>query len=343
MRKPEGYKGSFFRSNLHIHVRKKGQGGNTKREILALVRERLGQSGIVYCLSRKSVDRTAKYLAKHGIAAAPYHAGMSDEERAGNQEAFRKDDVDVIVATIAFGMGIDKSNVRFVIHRDMPKDVESWYQEIGRAGRDGVQADCVLFYSWADVKLYEHFLKEIEDPRLRRIKGRATVSLFNLLESGRCRHQAILGHFDEAMGPCEASCDICTGVGVPEMVGGVASGFGSGFGSGLGSGSEVSPGRGPGLDGVKRARSGRGRRETPGGGEGTSDPPDLALFESLRDLRKELADAQGVPAYIVFSDRVLLEMASRKPTTLEEMLEVHGVGPAKLERYGKAFLERIGG
>ncbi|MDX1674935.1 MAG: ATP-dependent DNA helicase RecQ, partial [Longimicrobiales bacterium] len=162
MRKPEGYKGSFFRPNLHIHVRKKGQGGHTKREILALVRERLGEAGIVYCLSRKSVESTARYLSKHGIAALPYHAGMSDEERAANQEAFRNDDVDVIVATIAFGMGIDKSNVRFIIHRDMPKDTESWYQEIGRAGRDGLVSDCFLFYSWADVKMHERFLDEID-------------------------------------------------------------------------------------------------------------------------------------------------------------------------------------
>lgn len=196
-----------------------------------------------------------------------------------------------------------------------------------------MEADCVLFYSWADVKLHERFLEGIEDPRLRRARGRATVSLFNLLESGRCRHQAILRHFDEAMGPCEASCDICTGVGVPELVGEMRAA----------SRAEGSLTRNPALEAVKGARAGRGRRKARGAGKGSSPPADSALFESLRALRKELADAQGVPAYIVFSDRVLLEMAARKPATLEEMSEVHGVGPAKLSRYGKAFLERIGG
>ncbi|MFW6331178.1 MAG: RecQ family ATP-dependent DNA helicase, partial [Gemmatimonadota bacterium] len=202
MRKPKGYKGSFFRRNLRIHVRKKGQGGNTKREILALVRERAGQSGIVYCLSRKAVEQMAAYLEANGIAARPYHAGMSDEERSANQEAFQADDVDVIVATIAFGMGIDKSNVRFIIHRDMPKDVESWYQEIGRAGRDGLASDCFLFYSWADVKLHERFLRDIEDAAIREGKHRATVDLYRMVERDRCRHQSIVAYFDEVIGAC---------------------------------------------------------------------------------------------------------------------------------------------
>src|SRR5690606_14528292 len=130
MRKPKGYKGSFFRSNLRIYCRKKGE-GNTRREILELIRAREGQTGIVYCISRKAVEQMTDYLVSEGVRALPYHAGLPDAERAANQEAFARDDVDVIVATIAFGMGIDKSNVRFVIHRDMPKDVESWYQEIG--------------------------------------------------------------------------------------------------------------------------------------------------------------------------------------------------------------------
>lgn len=312
MKKPAGFKGSFFRPNLHVRCRKKGA-GNTRGEILALVRRHAGESGIVYCLSRKSVEQTTAFLNANGVRALPYHAGLPDEERHRNQEAFQRDDVDVVVATVAFGMGIDKSNVRFVIHRDMPKDIESWYQEMGRAGRDGLDSDCTLFYSWADVKLHERFLDDIDDPELWRIKRQATVQLFDLLESGRCRHQAILAHFDEAMPPCDASCDVCTGVGVEEV---------------------AAPSR-------TRSPRGSGSGASSAGSHG--GPEEEALFDRLRTVRRELADRQGVPAYIVFSDKVLREMALRKPRTPGELLDVPGVGPAKLDRYGEAFLEAIRG
>ena len=347
MTKPAGFKGSFFRPNLVIRCRKKGT-GDTRSEILALVRRRAGESGIVYCLSRRGVEQTASFLRANGVRALPYHAGLPDEDRKAAQEAFQRDDIDVIVATVAFGMGIDKSNVRFVIHRDMPKDVESWYQEIGRAGRDGVESDCILFYSWADVKLHERFLEEIEDPDLWRAKRQATVSLFNLLESGRCRHQAILRHFDEAMGSCGDSCDVCTGVEVTELVAFRRAGRGLGPGAGTivgrrgGTGVEPGPNvaAGSALDAAPKARrqgSRTGSTRNPWGVP-VAGPADEALFDALRSLRKELADAQRVPAYIVFSDKVLMELAVRRPATEAEMLDVPGVGPAKLERYGRAFL-----
>ena len=322
MKKPAGFKGSFFRPNLLIRCRKKGK-GNTREEILALIHRRSGESGIVYCLSRKGVEQTAAFLQANGVRALPYHAGLPDEDRHAAQESFQHDDANVIVATVAFGMGIDKSNVRFVIHRDMPKDVESWYQEMGRAGRDGLESDCVLFYSWADVKMHERFLNAIEDPDLWQAKRQATVSLFNLLESGSCRHQRILRHFDEGMGPCGDSCDVCSGVGVTDVIGEVE------------------------LGGIRAARSRRSSRAKGAALGPTSGTPrrteaDQALFEALRSLRKELAGAQKVPAYIVFSDKVLQEMAARRPATPQELLEIPGVGPAKLERYGSAFLSLLG-
>ena len=317
MRSPAGYKGSFFRSNLTIGCRKKGE-GDTRKEIRALVRAREGESGIVYCLSRKAVESTTEFLVHSGVAAAPYHAGLPDEERARNQEAFQRDDVQVVVATIAFGMGIDKSNVRWVIHRDMPKDVESWYQEIGRAGRDGLPSDCFLFYSWADVKMHERFLDGVDDPVLARARRQGTSGLFQLVEEGGCRHQAILAHLGEEMGPCDTSCDVCTGTSVAELAAAAVA---------------RTAGRG--------TRAAGGRAGPALGERAAWDPGSEDTFQRLRELRKRLADRAGIPAYLIFSDRTLREMAERRPATREGLLEISGVGPAKLERYGGAFLEAL--
>jgi len=305
MKKPAGYKGSFYRPNLMVRCRKKGE-GNTRREILSLVRLHEGESGIVYCLSRRSVETTTEFLRQRGIRAVSYHAGLSDVEREVAQEAFALDEADVVVATIAFGMGIDKSNVRFVIHRDMPTDIESWYQEIGRAGRDGLPSDCTLFYSWADVKARERFLSEIDDVELRQVKHQATVQLFRLADAGVCRHRAIVAHFGEDIEPCGASCDVCTDVSVKDIV------------------AELAAPAGPFARDTSRGRS-----------------PSHPLFQKLRTLRKRLADDQGLPAYIVFSDQVLWDMIDAMPATLGQMLDVPGVGPAKLERYGEVFLNAL--
>ncbi|HEX6135568.1 MAG TPA: ATP-dependent DNA helicase RecQ [Longimicrobiales bacterium] len=313
MVRPAGYKGSFFRPNLRVRVRKKGQGGNTRAEMLALVREHEGDSGIIYCLSRKGVEQTCEFLRTQRVRAVPYHAGLPDAERARNQEAFARDDVDVVVATIAFGMGIDKSNVRFVIHRDMPKDIESWYQEIGRAGRDGLPADCWLFYSWADAKMHERFLDGIPDPAVRHGRWRATASLYDQLEKNTCRHAMILRYFDEHLDACAGSCDICTGETIEAIAAGAV------------------------AANAARTRT-RARRTVIGEDAAIVD---VELFERLRTLRKRLADAAGVPAYIVFSDATLKTIAELRPSSEPDLLEVPGVGPAKLERYGAAFLEEI--
>ena len=321
MRKPESFKGSFFRPNLHITAQKKGAGRNTRNDILGIVRRHRGDSGIVYCLSRRSVESTAEWLRTRGVRAAPYHAGLADEGRARTQDAFARDEVDVVVATVAFGMGIDKSNVRFVIHRDMPKSIEAWYQEIGRAGRDGLASDCVLMYSWADVIGYDAFLDGIEDEALRAETRGKTVEMFRLVDRGGCRHQAIARHLDEMIAPCGTSCDVCRGVGVETLVAGVGAATASHR-------SSLDPAAGAHAAGSFAAAF-------------DNAPVDLERFDRLRALRKRLADAEGVPAYIVFSDAVLRQMAARVPRTRQEMLALSGVGPVKLERYGDAFLEAL--
>ena len=316
MSKPAGFKGSFFRPNLKLYCRKKGT-GPTRLEIAGLIQARQGQSGILYCASRKAVDQMAGFLCDQGVRALPYHAGMEDGDRVANQDAFARDDADVIVATIAFGMGIDKSNVRFVIHRDMPKDVESWYQEMGRAGRDGLDSDCFLFYSWADVKLQERFQSDIDDPDLYWAKIEASKTLFRLVENGGCRHRGILDHFGEEIDACGTSCDWCTGTKAEDLA---AEGMAA-------------------VTAVPRRRS-------PKSYDRVAEPGPLsdegeALFQSLRELRKSIADQQGVPAYIVFSDKTLRAMAEARPSTPQELLAISGVGPLKLERYGDAFMEAV--
>jgi len=314
MVKPDGFKGSFFRPNLLITAHRKGDGPggtgtkrNTRRDILGVIRRHRGESGIVYCMSRRGVEGLTAWLVSQGVKAVPYHAGLDDAERTRHQDAFARDEVDVVVATVAFGMGIDKSNVRFVIHRDMPKSIEAWYQEIGRAGRDGLESDCVLFYSWADVIGYDAFLDSIDDVAVRDETRRKTVEMFRAADRAGCRHQALVAYFDETLEPCGRSCDRCRGTGIAELV----------------------------AHDVTVVAGGKSRTSA----AASTAIVNPELFERLRVLRKRLADAEGVPAYIVFSDAVLRQMAERVPTSRTELATVSGDGPVKLERYGDAFLE----
>ena len=202
---------SFDRICESTHIKKGEHNGRrikVRESIGQLCLARPGESGIVYTLSRAAADSTTEYLVGLGIKALPYHAGMDSDERTMVQDAFIRDEVDVICATVAFGMGIDKSNVRYVIHRDMPKSLEGYYQEIGRAGRDGLDSDCVLFYSWADVMS----LERMAAGRRADLHGRQAKAMFNWADRRQCRHQSVVAHFGDKMDRCETSCDICTGI-----------------------------------------------------------------------------------------------------------------------------------
>lgn len=297
---------SFFRPNLKLHVFKKGthEGVQIKVKdyIGKICTRNRGESGIIYTLSRKSAESTAEYLRSIGIRASAYHAGLDAETRTRVQDDFIRDEIEVVCATVAFGMGIDKSNVRFVIHRDMPKSLEGYYQEIGRAGRDGLDSDCYLFYSWADVIQFERMVAGSDNESSQRNHVRR---MYDFAESRRCRHAAIANYFGEQIDACESSCDWCTDFGLD-------------------------------LQAVVTPRASRPQREPVELPEGADE-----LFEELRSLRMRLARERDVPAYIVFNDATLLDMAATMPSNHRELLAISGVGEKKIATYGDEFLGAI--
>ena len=317
MSNPLRVRGSFFRPNLHLSAYLKtgekaaprpGTVNDTKNSILRLVRARAGESGIVYCLSRKSVESMAEYLSGRGVKALAYHAGMDSVQREHVQNSFKRDDADVIVATVAFGMGIDKPDVRFVIHRDMPRSVESYIQEVGRAGRDGAPSDCVMFYSWADVMSYERLVSDLDAKQAEWHRSRAR-EMFRTFDKRICRHQSMAKHLGEDLAACGASCDACANldpVGSAPVIATKKMSFGA------------------------RAPS-----------ESAPTSAGSPLFNKLKALRKRLADARHVPAYMVFNDATLMAMASQLPKNEDEMRQVSGVGPKKWVEYGEIFLAAL--
>jgi len=324
MKNPAHVRGSFFRPNLRLSAYRKGgdddAGGRGKdgtrgagpkgvrAAIVKLVSARRGQSGIIYAISRKACEAMADVLRARGVRAAAYHAGMEPAARSTVQDAFARDEIDVVIATIAFGMGIDKSNVRYVIHRDMPRSIESYYQEVGRAGRDGLPSDCVLFYSWADVLACDRFTAELESDEAARQQVHIR-RMHRLAAANECRHRAVGRHLGEALASCETSCDVCAGFDVLRDSGGVA-------------------------DHAPAA--------TTAGSAGSDRNADVdELYARLKVLRKALAAARRVPAYVVFSDATLLKIAEQRPRSDEALLAVPGIGPAKLELYGRALLEAV--
>ena len=204
--KARTYKSSFNRENLHYQIRQKEE---TYNQIARYLKEHRGDSGIIYCHSRKTAESLAEKLRNDGFRALPYHAGMPTDERNENQEKFIRDDADIIVATIAFGMGINKPNVRFVMHHDLPKNLESYYQETGRAGRDRLKSDCILFFSYGDKVKIERFIEKMRNPAKRSIAYKKLQAMIRFCESAECRRKTMLGYFGEAYsGEC-AMCDAC--------------------------------------------------------------------------------------------------------------------------------------
>ena len=322
MKSPAHVRGSFFRPNLRLSAYRKGggdgdgapEGGGGARAaagkgvraaIFNLVDARRGQSGIIYAISRKACESLAEALRARGVRAAAYHAGLEPATRSEVQDRFARDEIDVVIATIAFGMGIDKSNVRYVIHRDMPRSIESYYQEVGRAGRDGLPSDCVLFYSGADVLACDRFTAELEpeEGERQRVQIRR---MHRLAEAGQCRHRAVGRHLGEALADCGTSCDVCGGFDV-------------------------------------LAESGRAGGARAGAAPAERSPEVDDLIARLKSLRKQLATDRRVPAYVVFNDATLLRIAEQRPSSDEALLAIPGIGPAKLQLYGRALLETVAG
>ncbi len=410
-RPPAVFVHGFDRPNLQLAMRAKS---NALRQLTDFIGAHKGESGIVYCSARRQTEELAETFCGQGMAALPYHAGMDSAIRSQNQDRFLQDDGIVMVATVAFGMGIDKPDVRFVAHANMPKSIEAYYQEIGRAGRDGLPASTLTLYGLDDMRLHRQRIEESEAPdEQKRVERRRLDALVALCEAPRCRRQTLLAYFAEDTAPC-GNCDLCLegveltdgtilaqkalsaiartgerfgaehliailrgqvsdritqlghdrlptfGVGSDVSAnswraifrqlyaGGIISLDIAGYGSwGITpQGREVLRGKAK-VELRSEALVERGdkqrRRAAPAAGTGASTlpPADAALLEALKKLRRTLAAGKNVPAYVVFADKTLLDMVLLKPQTRDQMAMVHGVGAAKLEQYGDAFLAAV--
>ena len=401
---PEVLVGSFDRPNLSYKIMLRDGGTDQMATIMDRHRD---ESGIIYCISRRDVEKTSEELNRRGYQTRPYHAGMTDEERRDNQDAFIGERVDTIVATVAFGMGIDKSNVRYVIHAAMPKSLEGYQQETGRAGRDGLEAECCLLYTGGDYGRWRAIL-DGSDSEPTEGAWQSLRAMQDFAGGVVCRHVALVEYFGQSLDSdnCGA-CDVCLGeldqVEDPLVIGQkILSSvirqeqrFGADYtvkvlrGSseqrildnrhdqlstyGLLADEDVRAVRGwveqlvaqgflakvgeynvliltesgrqllagevtPRL--LKPARVARARKSR--AHDDSWEGVDRDLFERLRELRRELADEKSVPAYVVFGDASLRDMARQRPATPAEFLEVHGVGQKKAADYGEVFLAAIG-
>jgi ATP-dependent DNA helicase RecQ len=394
--------GSFDRANLVYKVQRRTE--RTKQVRVVLDRH-IGESGIIYCIRRNDVDQMCAALSAKGYNVAPYHAGMTDEDRKKNQDLFINEKVDTIVATIAFGMGIDKSNVRYVVHTGMPKSLEHYQQETGRAGRDGLEAECCLLYSGGDYAIWKRLLRDME-PEAHGIAMVKLNQMYGYCTGGICRHKAILRYFGQDLDKVDcAACDICLGqldcvedsLETAQKILSCILRLGERFGGSY-TASVLVGSRDKrimenehdtlstysllsdyskrtihdwieqlvGQDYVEKTGEYSLLKVTEKGWRvlrGKQKPRllkpaqrpakvfkiardswqgvDKDLFEALRRLRSKIAGQKRVPAYIVFDDKTLREMARRRPCTLEDLLEIRGVGEKKLQQYGEAVLVAI--
>lgn len=397
---------SFNRPNLYYEVRQKHRG--SYHELLQLLRDQPDAPAIVYCQSRKSVDEISDLLRRDGIRALPYHAGLTSEQRTENQARFMRDDVAVLVATIAFGMGIAKPDIRMVIHYDFPKSLEGYYQESGRAGRDGLEAQCILFYQYGDRAKVEYMLAQREDEQEQRLARQQLQQVMAYCESTDCRRRILLAYFGEEFE--QEHCDNCDNClrsdtamedrtldaqkflmcvyrtqqrfGMRYIVD-VLRGANTqkireqghntlktyGVGKDLSADEWIRLGRAllqQGLldetDGgypvlrlnersaaiLRNQRtfelpSAPARRETASDASRVSalSPEEIGLFQFLRELRKQLADDQGVPPYVIFPDSTLRAMAQQRPQSEAQFARIPGVGSRKLEAYFTPFTQAI--
>ena len=397
----------FDRPNIRLVMRTKNSGG---RQILDFVAPRRGQSGIVYCASRRKTEELAETLRDQGIHALAYHAGLESTQRSRHQDVFLQEDGIVMTATVAFGMGIDKPDIRFVCHADLPSSIEAYYQEIGRAGRDGLPAETLTLYGMGDIRLRRMQIDEGDaSDEQKRIERQRLNALVALCESPRCRRQTLLAYFGESAEPC-GNCDLCTegvvmvdatvaaqkalsaimrtgerfatehlvsiligddteaiqrfghnnlktfGVGKEHSKNEWRSMFRQLYAAGIIEQDIAGYGRWTvtdlGLSVLKgltpfelrkeaAARASRATRRAMQAAAVSAEDVDQRLLDALKQQRTSLARAQNVPAYVIFPDRTLIEMARAKPANRDALARIHGVGEAKLARYGDAFLEVI--